>query len=263
MVVRLRFRHWLFKITKLFAVGYGFVLMMTYIAPTIQLDRALEERLFTVFVNHAPLWVKGIPVAFVTTNLGWFLLQMVRQTWVNYKIDKQGVVRLVLPRVDAKTTMADAVQFWNQVSDLIPKYQHITFEMAGSSHRVNFALAADAGANRALIMQAMADWPGTQSAPVDTAEDDPLFVAEGQSAVQIVLRPKQSRRPIQTAVTDVLAAPLVEIARLPEGVKGGVLVLVRGDDQTKKRLGSIAAKETAQKTTGKSLAQKRSISTLR
>lgn len=259
MAARLRLIQWLLKWGKVWGMVYILILALAYLSPIVRMDRTLSDALDAAFVNHATRWLWGVPIAYVATAMGWVLVNLMRQMWINYRIGSQGVVRLVLPRVDAKTSAKDAIQFWNQVSDLIPKHQHVTFELAGSNLGVNFALGADAGANRSLILQAMADWPGTQSKPVADAEDDPLYIEPGQKAVQIVLRPKHDGKPIQTAVNDVLAAPLVEIARLPEGVKGGVLVLVRGDNQTKKKLGAIAAKETAEKTTGKSLEQKRSI----
>ncbi len=259
MVVRLRFWRWVIKYSKVWAVAYALSLALVFIAPNLRIDRDLEDLLTAVFTNYAKWWTYGIPLSFLFAAVVWFLWAWTRQQWINYRIGRRGIVRLVLPRIDAKTAAKDAVQFWNQVSDLIPKHQHVTFELSGSNLGVNFVLGADAGANRALILQAMADWPGTQSMPVEASEEDPLFVPPEQSAVQIVLCPKFANRPIETAVTDVLAAPLVEISRLPEGVKGGILILVRGNNQTKKKLGAIAAKETAEKTTGKSLEQKRSV----
>ncbi len=259
MVVRLRFLRWVVKYGRFWALIYVLSLVLVFISPILRIDRDLEDLLTAVFVDYSQIWLYGIPLSFLLAVAGWFLMALLRQSWINYRIGRRGSIRLVLPRVDAKTNPKDAVQFWNQVSDLIPKHQHVTFELAGSTLGVNFALGADKGANRALVMQAMADWPGTQSKLVEKPEDDPLYIPDGQKAVQIVLRPKFSGKSITTAVSDVLAAPLVEIARMPEGVKGGILVLVRGDNQTKKKLGAEAAKETAQKTTGKSLEQKRSI----
>jgi hypothetical protein len=259
MVAWQKLLRWGLLTGKIVALLYGLVLGLTFLMPDIRLDPELEDMLYAVFASHKTAWVWSGPAAWIGVNMGWLLLHLLRQAWVNYRLHNNGVVRVLLPRVDANIGAKEAVQFWNQVSDLIPKHQHITFELAGSSLGVNFALCADAGANRALIMQAMADWPGTQSRPVETAAEDPLFNTDGQAAFTIVLRPAHRDKPIQTAVADVLAAPLVEISRLPDGVKGGLLVLVRGDSVTRSQLGAVAAKETAEKSTGKSLERKRAI----
>lgn len=259
MVVRRRFLRWLWSVIKPAAVLYALVLLLVYVSPTVRLERGLEMWLGVYFVDQAGRWTWGMPLLFLGLCLAWFGRAGLRQLVVNHRLGRRGTVRLLLPRQDATIGVKDAVQFWNQVSDLIPKHQHITFELAGNNQEVTFAVCADAGANRALVMQAIADWPGTQSRPVTAPTTDPLFVAAGRPAYTITLQPKQADRPLDTAVADPLAAPLAEISRLPQGTRGGLLLLVRGDDVTRQRLGTAAAQESATRTTGRSLAQKRAL----
>jgi hypothetical protein len=259
MAARLRLRRWLLASAKIGGLLVILLLALVYLSPAVYGGRTLTDVLNTVFVNNATRWYWAIPITYALAALAWVLVNLMRQRQVNRQMEQQGVVRIILPRVDSAAQSKDAVQFWNQVSDLIPPRQHVTFELTGSTLGVQFALCAMSGVNRALVTQAMADWPGTQSRPVTRSEDDPLFVAPGQAVTQIMLQPRFSDRPIATAVTDVLAPPLVEIARLPVGVKGGVLILVRNDFMTRQKLGQVAARETAEAATGKSLEQKRTI----
>lgn len=258
MVAKVRLLQFIRRLTAVFILIYGPIVILIVFMPTLSLPGPLTAFLSENFVNQRALWLFGVPVVAVGLVAAWLLLYLSRQAWHNWRIEKRGIVRVIALRQDLKTSSKDAVQFWNQVPQLTPKHQHVSYSLAGSVDGVYFSTCANDGVSRALIMQAMADWPGTQSRPV-TGEDDPLYVAPGKHAYHIILRPRSPKKPILTAVDDPLAAPLVEISRLPKGVTGGVLVLVRPDPYTRRKLGAAAAVASAESGAGQSLQQKREI----
>ena len=256
MVAKFRLLRFIRRLTAVFTLIYALVVALIIFTPQLPLPEPLRAFLSENFVNYRAWWLVGIPATTVVWAIAWLLLYLGRQAWHNWRIEKRGTIRVIALRQDLKTSIKDAVQFWNQVPQLTPKHQHVSYSLAGSVDGVYFSTCANDGVSRALITQAMADWPGTQSRPV-TGENDPIYVAPDKPAYHIILRSKNPKKPILAAVDDPLAAPLVEIARLPKGVRGGILVLVRPDPYTRRKLGAAAA--VASMETGQSLQEKREI----
>lgn len=168
-----------------------------------------------------------------------------------------GRTMLLLPRPDAPPVKADRVSLWARLADVIPRDEHIAFELSGGSEGVAFSIWATPAVARSILIQVVAEWPGTQARPVEKPEDDPLYIPGGRSAWWVEVQPTDTDRPIEAPTPDPLMALLTEVAGLAEGVRGGLQVLARGDPFTRRRLGTKAARLTAQRATGKSLEQKR------
>ncbi|MCB0078815.1 MAG: hypothetical protein KDD73_15495 [Anaerolineales bacterium] len=147
------------------------------------------------------------------------------------RLAAEGVTYLLLPdrellppRHPAARTDGD---LWAELGELLPKGQHLAVELVKQESAVGFALHGLPEAARAAVTQIMAHWPGTQvrQLPLDEL---PMF-AQGDAAWWCVIRPSSKQRPIQPAVQDPCLALLSEVARLPQGIKGGVQLLARRD----------------------------------
>lgn len=263
MVAKQRFisflRPWTLLLLPLWALG----LMVVYGLPWLPLDLVapLQPALESLLPYQPGLY--GLPGVWLGGVAGWLVLFLGRQAWLNRAM--RHYVRLVLPRVDANLTQAQATQFWNQLSDLIPKHHHVCFGLSGGTEGVTFSCAATSEArSRALITQAMADWPGTQSQlAIETADPLPWSGAKTspKAAFTIILRPKKANAPIQISVEDPLTAPLIELSRLPGGVRAGILVAVRPDPFTRRTLGAEVVKGMTQGQQGQdqTIVQKRAL----
>ncbi|RLC56163.1 MAG: hypothetical protein DRI80_16620 [Chloroflexota bacterium] len=195
-------------------------------------------------------------------GLAFLILRWVRQRQddFHHRLQDEGRTVFLLPRPDAPPVKVDRVGLWSRLADVIPRDEHITFELAGGSEGVAFFTRSTEGVDRAILTQVMSEWPGTQARPVEKPEDDPLS-NDGEDGERtgwwVEVQPTGTERPIVASVPDPLMAILTEVARLPEGVRGGLQVQVRGDPFTRRRLGKKAARLTAQRAAGKSLEQKR------
>lgn len=196
----------------------------------------------------------GLPLLVGMSFLVWWQA-LHRQAALHRRLQDEGRTVLLLPRPDARLEV-DRVGLWARLADVIPRNEHVAFELTGGAEEVIFSIRAMTGVVRSILTQVMAEWPGTQARTVEKPEDDPLYVSN-RSTWWVEVRPASSERSIVASVPDPLMALLTEIARLPQGVQGGLQVLVRGDPFTRSRLGRKAARLTAQRSTGKSLEQKR------
>jgi len=173
------------------------------------------------------------------------------------RLAEEGKTVLLLPRPDARPVMVSQIDLWSRLAEIIPKGEHIAFELSGGALGIAFSIRATEGVVRSVVTQIISEWPGSRVQRVERKEDDPLSPADSTCAWWVEIAPSSSEAPIETVVPDPLIALLTEIARLPQGVQGGLQVLVRGDPFTRSRLGRKAARLTAQRSTGKSLEQKR------
>jgi hypothetical protein len=171
-----------------------------------------------------------------------------RQAHINHKMATHGVTYLLLPRPDAPPTRAERVALWQRLSQVLPRGEHLSFELSGGQAGVMFSLrATDEKVCRAFLTKVMTEYPGAEARQVETPEQDPLWVEEGQAAVWIELVPTKRDHPLSIATPDPQIAVLGELALLPQGVNAGVQVLVRADFHTRGRLLKQAAKATSKK----------------
>jgi hypothetical protein len=202
---------------------------------------ATLERIGWVYVWVAPLLLIGL------TWWSWHSLRA-RQRQMNTKIATQGETYLLLPRPDAAPIRAGKVALWQRLSQVLPRGEHLSFELTGTPQGQAFSLrASDTNVCRAALVQVMTEYPGVEVSLVETATDDPLWVGEGQVSVWMELRPIHVDQPLLMATPDPQLAILGELALLPQNVQGGVQVLMREDFHTRGRLMSQAAKATSKK----------------
>lgn len=166
---------------------------------------------------------------------------------------REGKTMLLLPRADLQA--AKQISLWARVADVIPRGAWVSWEVSGGPDGIAFAVRAPEEVFRTYVTQIMAEWPGSRL----QAAEDPVSVPEGRAAWQVEVAPASAERPIEPSVPDPLLAFLTEAARLPEGVRGGLQVLVRGDPVTRRRLGGKAARQSAGARRAESLEQKRAV----
>ncbi len=232
--------------------------------------RALGMR--TAWVGQVLRWGLAATMAFVILALATTFVAHRRAIRLNEefhrRLEEEGETVLLLPRPDAPPVTVSQVGLWARLAEIIPKDEHIAFELSGGALGVAFSIRATEGVARSIITQIMAEWPGTRVQRVERQEEDPLSPAYRdreeekearpiRHAWWVEIAPASTEAPIEPNVPDPLMALLTEISRLPEGVRGGLQVLARGDPFTRRRLGRKAARLTAQRSAGKSLEQKR------
>jgi hypothetical protein len=169
---------------------------------------------------------------------------------------------LLLPRTDMPEVKLDRVSLWLRITDLLPFGEHLAFELSGSEQGLVFSMCASEKFLHAALTQIMSEWPGVHALPLKNTEDDPLCTTEGKSAWRVEIAPVHTDYPIVPTIPDPLLALLTEIAHLPQGVHGGLQVLARGDPFTRSRLGTKAARLTADTTKTQNLQMKRGAKSL-
>lgn len=164
---------------------------------------------------------------------------------------------LLLPRVDMPEVKLDRVGLWLRITEVIPYGEHVSFELSGSEQGVAFSMCASERFQHAALTQIMSEWSGVHALPLKKPEEDPLFVTDDKSTWWVEISPASTDNPILPTSPDPLLALLTEISRLPQGVRGGLQVLARGDPFNRSRLGTKAARLTAVTAKGQSLQMKR------
>jgi hypothetical protein len=169
---------------------------------------------------------------------------------------------LLLPRADMPEVKLDRVSLWLRITDLIPFGEHMAFELSGSEQGLAFSMCASEKFLHAALTQVMSEWPGVHALPLKDPEEDPLPSSEGKSAWWVEIGPASTDPPIIPTTPDPLLALMTEIAHLPQGVRGGLQILMRGDPFTRSRLGTRAARLTADTTKTQNLQLKRGAKSL-
>ena len=117
---------------------------------------------------------------------------------------------------------------WGEIATLVPIGEYLAFDCVGSAEQVMLLVTGLPHAARAAATQLMAHWPGTQLRPL-VGIQEPLARLAAETELyhwHCHIRPTARRHPIQPAVADPALALLSEVARLPEGVQGGLQLLV-------------------------------------
>jgi hypothetical protein len=194
-----------------------------------------------VLLTLAPIVLLGVVV------WTWWRIRR-RQDQIHAAFAKGGVTYVLLPRPDAPLTRADKVALWQRFSHILPRGEHLAWELTGTEKEQRFSLrTASLKTSRAAIIQLMTEYPGVEVRRVKTPADDPLWVEEGYSVVWREVSPTKGDQPLDMATPDPQMALLGELALLPSGVQAGVQVLVRQDFHTRSKLLKQAAKATSKK----------------
>lgn len=222
---------------------------------------------FTIAVlNWLSMWGMWIVVAVLVLSVfyGIFYIGRMNRMHAKYSRDfaSQAKRVLLLPRADMPEVKLERVGLWLRLTDLIPFGEHLAFELSGSEQGLAFSLCASERLLHAALTQIMSEWPGVHALPIKESEGDPLFTPDNKSTWWVAIAPTNPDYPIVATTPDPLLALLTEIAHLPQGVRGGLQVLARGDAFTRSRLGTKAARLTAESAQGQSLQTKRGAKSL-
>ena len=152
------------------------------------------------------------------------------------RMELQGKAVLLLPRPDQPPSKLDRIGLWGRLARVIPPEEHITFELTGGQLGIGFYVRAMPTTLRSVLPQIMAEWSGVRAVYTDDPTEDPLLAVGNMDMWWIEVRPSSVIKPLQAAAVDPLAAFLADIARLPDGVIGGLQTAVRVDPFARRRL---------------------------
>lgn len=167
-----------------------------------------------------------------------------REIRLSDQMQTEGVTYLLLPRRNGQPVRATQVQLWRRIAEILPPEQHVSFEVGGGRGGIVFSLRApSATLAREVVSKVLEEWPHTQ---VEQAEGYvPLPMVEAVAWAEVC--PQNREQPILLATPDPVGALLTQLAVLPDGVSGGMQVLVRADPYTDLRLSRKAARLTSKK----------------
>jgi hypothetical protein len=146
-----------------------------------------------------------------------------------------GCTYLVLPPLHGTSALAtrfsEKGDIWAQIAGLLPEGESLIVELVRTQVRLCYLMTGMRSTlEGGIIPQVMATLPGTQVRRV-MFEEDPLLqvlTASGETTC-LNLRPRKKKMQIHPASTQPFLAMVGALAQLPEGIQGGLRLLIRSD----------------------------------
>ncbi len=148
-----------------------------------------------------------------------------------------GPTVLLLPRADWKPVDPSKVNLWGRLADVLPRDEHLSFEVFGNDTEIAFALHASEAGARAALTQFRAEWPGMGRR---TAEEDPAALPAEWHIYWCECQPAHWDKPVQAIASDPLRGVLVELNGIVGRGRGMLQVIAASDFGTRRAVGQKA-----------------------
>lgn len=146
-----------------------------------------------------------------------------------------GCTYLILPPLHGTGTLAarfhEKGDIWAQIAGLLPEGESLIVEVVRTDSTLCYLMTGMAHTlEGGVLPQVMATLPGTQVRRMSLEEDPLLTILSTPGATDTLnLRPRHGKRQIHPATTHPFLAMVGALAHLPEGIQGGVRLLIRSD----------------------------------